>query len=585
MNKKLYFRLWGHIDKSRQKQLILLLPLIILVSIAEIMSIGAVLPFLAVITSPESVFNDPVMNPVIQYFGLNHPNQLLTPISLIFASFALLAGVFRIVLIYVQTILGNYTGADLSIKIYKHTLLQPYSIHVERNSSQVIAGISTKTNQVVAQILMPVIQIISSVFLMIAILFVLIIADPIVAIASLVGFSLIYLVITFLTKRRLHSNGEIISNNTNQVVKVVQEGLGGIRDIIIDQTHNIFCQKYNNIERPLRQAHAINQIIGASPRYGIEGLGMALIAILAYVMTKNSENPIDILPVLGMIAVGAQRLLPILQQIYNSWANAYGAVAVLKDVLVLLDGSNLVTTRGKLVGFSEKLSLNRVGFHYARESNPVLRNITFEIKKGSKVGIIGTTGSGKSTLVDIVLGLLHPTEGALLVDGVQITRENASAWQSCISHIPQTIFLSDSTVLQNIAFGVPKNEINYKKVYRAAKNAQISKDIHSWDDGYDTVVGENGMGLSGGQRQRIGIARALYKEAELIVLDEATSALDVKTEELVMDSINSDNANTTTLIVAHRISILQGCDQIIEIKNGRIHQIISYDNLSKADLP
>jgi ATP-binding cassette subfamily B protein len=312
---------------------------------------------------------------------------------------------------------------------------------------------------------------------------------------------------------------------------------------------------------------------------------MSMIALLAYGISIRNAGFAQAIPLLGALALGAQRLLPIMQQLYQSWSNLKGGQNSLEDVLDLIKQplpSHSNEQMPEPIKFKSSIRLNNIGFRYLDEGPQVLRNISFEIQKGSRVGIMGVTGSGKSTLLDIVMGLLLPTTGTLEIDGASITAENFRAWQIHIAHVPQAIFLADISIAENIAIGVPLEKIDIRRVKYAAQKAQIAQTIESWERQYQTLVGERGVRLSGGQRQRIGIARALYKKANVIVFDEATSALDNETEAAVMEAINAIGDDITVLMVAHRLTTLERCDQILEIQNGRIKSAKVLNRLSPA---
>lgn len=560
----------------------ILLLLMIVASFAEIISIGAVLPFLGVLTAPERVFGHQLAQPIIQLLSLTAPKQLLPPLTIAFAIAALFSGSMRLVLLWAQTRLSHAIGADFSISIYRRTLYQPYAIHVARNSSEVTAGISAKASTVVYQILLPVLTIFSSSLMLFAILVALVAIEPVVAFSAFVGFSAIYILVILLTKKRLAQNGQRISDEQNQVFKALQEGLGGIRDVLIDGTQATFCNIYRNADLPLRRAVANVQIISGVPRYGIEALGMVLIAVLAFSLSDRSDGIAGAIPVLGALALGAQRLLPVLQQAYSSWTSMRGGQASLSDALDLLDQPLPAHADAPLpapIPFQHRITLNKLSFRYASHAPWVLHGLDITLLKGSRTGFIGATGSGKSTLLDILMGLLPPTEGSLAIDGVVISPHNYRAWQMHIAHVPQAIFLADTTIAENIAFGVPPDQIDYGRVRQAAQKAQIAQTIETWEKQYKTQVGERGVRLSGGQRQRIGIARALYKKANVIVFDEATSALDNDTERAVMHAIESLGDELTVVIIAHRLSTLKNCTQVIELADGKVKRSGTYQEI------
>lgn len=566
-------RLWVHLAPRRKKQLGLLLVTMVITSFAEAVSIGAVLPFLGTLMSTEKVFSNEYIRPIVTILKITEPNQLLLPLTLLFIAAAIFSAGMRLTLIWAQTQLGHAIGADFSVQAYEKTLYQPYSVHASRNSSEVIAGISGKISSVVYSTLLPLLSSASSALILITIMAALIAIDPVVALISFGGLGAVYSMIMVLSRKRLTRNSQRISYESNQVVKAMQEGLGGIRDVLIDGTQAVYCKIYLSADLPLRAARANNQIIGASPRFLLEALGIALIAALAYELTSREGGVVAAIPVLGALAFGAQRLLPMLQQLYGSWSSIRGGQASLNDVLDLLEQPLPTYARSLIsepIPFRTSIKVNNISFRYTDSTPWVLRDINFEIPKGSRVGFMGTTGSGKSTLLDILMALLPPGKGSLAIDDTTISEQNFRNWQSHIAHVPQSIFLADTTIAENIAFGVPPEHINYERLEHAAQKAQIAKSIESWEKGYNTYVGERGVRLSGGQRQRIGIARALYKQADVIVFDEATSALDDETEAAVMDAVEAIGSDITVLIVAHRLSTLKVCNIVYELEAGRI---------------
>ncbi len=556
-------------------------------SFAEVLSIGAVLPFLGALTAPDRVFSHPVTQPIIQALELTAPEQLLLPLTLTFGVAALFSGVVRLMLLWVSTRLSFAVGADLGISIYRRTLYQPYSVHIGRNSSVVISGIAGKANGVIYNTVVPILTIISASVMLITILVTLVVIEPSVALLVVGGFGVIYFFIIRTTRAKLKTDSKCIARESVQVIKALQEGLGGIRDVLIDGSQSTYCQIYRNADLPLRRAQGNSVFISASPRYAVEALGMLLIIALAYSLAKQADGIAKVIPILGAVALGAQRMLPVLQQAYSAWSSIQSGQASLRDTLELLEQplpSHADQGNARPLAFARSISLKQLWFRYTPQSPCVLQDVSFAITKGSRVGFIGTTGSGKSTLLDIVMGLLQPTDGTLEVDDCVITSVNNRSWQTHIAHVPQAIFLADTTIEENIAFGVPKDQIDHNRVCQAAKQAQIAETIESWPERYQTFVGERGIRLSGGQRQRIGIARALYKQADVIIFDEATSALDSDTEQAVMHAIESLSQDLTLLIIAHRLTTLKSCSQIIELEDGKIKRIGSYQDIVKISI-
>ena len=575
-------RLWFHISARRRQQFGLLLILMVIASFAEILSIGAVLPFLAALTDPSRLFSQPSAQPFIVALGLKSPEQLLLPVTVVFSLAAIAAGATRLMLLWSSTRLSFATGADLSSNIYQRTLYQPYDVHIGRNSSTVISGINNKV-AVSVNVLSQVLALMSSVTLLTAITLALVVIDPTVALVAGIAFGSSYLVISWMSRRQLRLNSQRIAAAQNQVVKALQEGLGGIRDVLIDGTQAVYCDVYNQASQQLRRSLGNNVFIGGSPRFVMESLGMVLIATLAFVISGQPGGVATALPVLGALALGAQRLLPTLQQIFSAWATITGSHASLDNTIDLLDqpfSQSQTQPSMERMEFAEEIRFDNVRFRYGPEGPWVIDGLNLVIPRGSRVGIVGSTGSGKSTALDILMGLLRATEGELLVDGKPLNSDaRTRAWQKVVAHVPQSIFLADSTLAENIALGVPMASIDIEKVKRVSRQAHVAEFIETGLNGYSAYVGERGVRLSGGQRQRIGIARALYKEADVLVFDEATSALDNSTEQSVMEAIEGLDRSLTIIMIAHRLSTVRHCDVVFELDRGRVVAQGTFDEL------
>ena len=559
----------------------MLLGLMLLSALAEVVSLGAVLPFLFVLTAPERVFAHPLGASAARTLGIGSAEELVLPLTIVFVVAALAAGGIRILLLWSNTRLAYASGADLSSEVYRRTLYQPYQVHTARNSSEVISGISIKVAGAVG-VLQSLLMIISSAVLLVAIMAALIAIDPVVALQATVGFGAGYALITWFDRRRLRRNSQLIAHEQTQVIKALQEGLGGIRDVLLDGTQPVYCEVYRQADYPLRRAQGNNFFISTSPRFAMEALGMVLIAALAYSMSRAPGGMASALPVLGSLALGAQRLLPALQQGYGAWAAIAGSHASLADTIDLLDQplpAEIHMPEPEPLRFARSIRFDDVWFRYVSDGPWVVENLSLEIPKGARVGFVGTTGSGKSTTLDLLMGLLPPTRGEVLVDEQPLRGSRTRAWQRTIAHVPQSIFLADVSVAENIALGVPPGNIDMERVRRAARQAQIADFIEAGSLGYDAMVGERGIRLSGGQRQRIGIARALYKDASVLIFDEATSALDSATELSVMEAIDELNRDLTILLIAHRLTTVRRCDTIVELEHGRVVAQGSYERL------
>ena len=570
-------------------QLAVLFLLMLAAAGAEIFSIGAVLPFLGVLTAPEKMLAHPMILSATGWLGISGKQELLFFFTVTFAVAAVGSASLRMLAMWSQVRIANSLGADFSIKAYERTLYQPYAVHVARNSSEVLAGIS-KANDLASAMIQPSLNILSSLVILLGLIGAILAINPVVALTAMGGFGSIYLTIILVTRRSLGEFSRVAAVQAGRRTKATQEGLGGIRDVLIDGSQGTYARLYRSAIRPLQRAGAWIAFVENSPRLVIEALGMILIAGLAYSMSQESggtaDNPIL---VLGAMALAAQRMLPVLQNLYSNFVRVRSLQVSVQDALDLLEQpipDHVGNLPAPPLPFRDAIELRGLHFRYSETTPWVLRGVCLRIPRGSRVGFIGATGSGKSTLIDILMGLLPPGEGQLLIDHTPVFPQHIRGWQAHLAHVPQAIFLADISIAENIAFGVPPEQIDQQRVRAVAKQAQIAEAIEGWSDGYDTLVGERGVRLSGGQRQRIGIARALYKRADVIVFDEATSALDNQTEAAVMQAIEGLSPDLTILIVAHRLTTLRSCDRIVELERGAIHRIGSYqeiigDNLAK----
>ena len=573
-------RIWRHIERRRKKQFIVSFFLMLIAGIAEMVNIGAILGFLTALTSPELLFNNHYLAFPIELFSIKSNGKLLLMVAIFFAIFTVVTNLLRLSVVLVTARLSLSTGADLSIVAFEKTLYQPYSVHVGRNSADIMSGIRMVRNAVTAINLS--FNFIGATIMALAIVVAILTVEPYVAIFALGGFSIIYLLITYITSPRLYESSVKVAVNSTKALKIQQEGLGGIRDILLDGSQPYITSIFSKAERESRRNEGNVIIIESSPRYMVESLGILLMLALAYFIAIKSSGVAEVIPILGALALAAQRLLPALQSAYQAWSGIQGLRGSLEDATRLLDQSveKNHTSQTGLLPFRSQILLRNISFSYSNQVK-IIKKLDLAISKGSRVGLIGKTGGGKSTLTDIIMGLLRPSEGSLEVDGVKINRENLRAWQKHISHVPQHIFLADCTIEENIAFGIPRESIDLERVKLAAAQAQLAESIQAWPLGYKTLIGERGVRLSGGQRQRLGIARALYKNGDVIIFDEATSALDSDTEKAVMSAIEDLNSELTIIMVAHRISTLKACDLIVELSDGVITRLGTYDEICK----
>jgi ABC-type multidrug transport system fused ATPase/permease subunit len=569
---------WSLLSRMRKKQLTYLLTLMVICSFAEVFSIGSLIPFLSVVANPEKAYTSFQKLYFFSYFDISSPKELIFLLVIIFSFFSILSGALRLFLTWYQTSTSFGVCSDLSLLVFNNTLHRSYEEHVSSNSSEILAGVS-KSNSMVYSIIIPFFTIISSIFLLTAIFFSIIYVNPKMTLYIFGIIGIIYFTIVYLSKKFLLTTSIILSQNSVTLNKIVQGSLGGIRDIIISSSHDFFINKFDQTNRKIQKAGSISQVLALTPRLGIESIGIVIIAVYVYFTFSQSNQVSDLIPVLGVLVFGIQKMLPIAQVIYSSLVSLKGNKNNLQDVITLIgDNKNYINSLSQYqkIDFKSSIQFSNVHFSYQNSNRKVFNGINFKILKGAKIGLIGSTGCGKSSLVDLISCLLTPTKGNLIIDDVTLdSYSKMKAWQSLISVVPQNIFILNASIIENIAFGIDKSEINYDLVEEAAKKASLHEVINTFPNKYQEIIGENGLNLSGGQRQRLSIARAFYNKSKVLILDEGTSALDNDTEFKIMNTIYNLGSDLTVIIVAHRLSTLNHCDFVFEIKDGQIIRELS----------
>lgn len=559
-------KLFNHVSARRKMQLLLLIFLSIICAFAEMITIGAAFPFIKIATGSSKILSEYFSPGILEFLSVKTDQQFIIFASSIFAVLVTITGFMRVLLTYVNLRWSLAVSSDLYLIVYAKILNQPYTYHINQNSNEILSIISNKVSNITAAFSNCIIIFTSSIIFF-SIILILFIIDKWSTVYAIAFFFFSYFFIMRFSKAKLSKNSELIAIQQGLVVKAIQEGLGGIRDIIVDKTQKYFINIYSSAVSKVLKAISQNTFIAQSPRYILETMALIFICIIIIILANQKNTYIyDILPVLGSLALGAQRILPLVNQVYQAHSANRGIAYSLIDVIKILEKKDYPLDIKSNINFSFKKSiiLKNLKFSYKKDNTYVLQNLNFEILKGSKVAITGPSGSGKSTLLDLIMGLIDPTEGEIVVDNFLI-KNNKDQWQKKIAHVPQFIYLADVTITENIAFGIPKDKIDLAKVIKASKQAQIHDFIESRELGYNEIVGERGIKLSGGQRQRLGIARALYKEAELLILDEATSALDNETEDSFIEIINNLDKDITVLIVAHRLSSIKNCKHFIRL--------------------
>ena len=581
--------IFKYLSQKRKIQLFLTIVSGFASGFAEMINLSAVVPFLIIITEPTKISDIPFISVLQNFLDIENQNELIVPITLIFAITALFSGLLRIFNLWLNFHMSALIGNDLSMEAYRKTLLKPYLFHIQSNSSAILNTMANNIPSTVRVIERSLI-ILSSITIVISILIGLLIFNFKITSFVITLLIIVYFCFSFFSRKKLKSNSIFINKKQKKQIKVIQESLGSIKDIIIFNCKKIYLKNYKKLDKSIRVLSSENRFLSTFPRYGIESLTLFMLIVSSLLLKTQDGYRDETLVLLGVFALAAQKLLPNLQIIYNGVSairsNSQQARNVLDILSYKIPKDNFVNNLETL-NFTRSIKFDNVFFKYSKQSKNVIQGLNFELFKGENIGIIGKTGSGKSTFIDILLGLLKPDKGKLLVDGRSIydskNNETLSKWQNLITYVPQDIFLTDNSFLENIAYGIPSEFINIELVIQCAKNARIHDFIESTIDGYKTFVGERGIKLSGGQIQRIGIARALYKNSKIIVFDEATSALDNQTEAEVIESIKSIKNDFTIIMIAHRLNSLKNCQRIIDIDSGRIVRIISGNDLLEKE--
>lgn len=570
----LYKKIWLLLDNHEKKRTILLVLLMIVMAFFEVLGVGSIMPFLSVLANPESIITNKYLNAVYNYLDFEDKNSFLIFLGF-FALFVLLLGAtVRSITSYARFRFANLRRHSLGQKLFKKYLHQPYSFFLSRNSSEVSKVILSETDLAVGQAILPSLNLLTYIILTIALIGFLVAVDPMIAfiLGGILGgfYALMYLTVrkylSKIGKRRNEANGYRF--------KITSETIGGIKDLKVLGYEKKYLDSFNKPSYEFSHYQSITSTLVEVPQFLVEVVVFGTLLIMAmYLLTSDGKQADTFLPILGLYAMGVLKLKPAVNIIYKSLATMkFGTAAIDNITEDLKDSDQTIEIKNnhKRLTMKEGFKLKKIAFSYPNTSTPVLKNINIDIKVNTTVGIIGTTGAGKSTLVDMILGLLQPTSGEIRVDSQQLNKDNIRQWQNNIGYVPQSIFLADDTIASNIAFGIEKGNIDMIQVEKVAKMAQVHEFVRKQEDSYNTIIGERGVRLSGGQRQRLGIARALYHNPELLVLDEATSALDNQTEAKVMKAIDNMSGSKTIIMIAHRLSTVERCDNIIKLESGKI---------------
>jgi len=578
-------RLWKHLEREWRVKLIFLVIFMFISGFAEIVTLGSVVPFLAVLIDASSVHSYPYISDLIKALKIEEEAQLIIFLSAFFGCAVIISALLRLIIYKLNFKWSYELIAQIAISVFKRTLHQPYVVHTSRNSSELVSGINIKIANLLSALILPLVTSIQLIILILSLSIGLFLILPISNLFAILSFALAYALFSKFLRQALLKNSKIIAEKRNETIKILQEALAGIKDIILSNSYETYNNNYAKAERLMRTGLGRNAFITLSPRFIVEALGI-LVIIGLVLMNYSSNNSVNALPALGALALAAQRMLPYLQQLYAAFAGITGNQQSTKDALELLDQAMPDETSDDQVqnlSFNNFIEFKDICFSYPKENGYTLKNINLKINKGEVLGVIGSTGSGKSTLIDLLLGLIHPTEGYIYVDGRKLDKLNLKSWYKRIFHVPQAIFLADSSIKKNIALGIRESMISLQKVKDSSEKALLADYVESLPKNYETKVGERGMQLSGGQRQRIAIARAFYKGGDVLVLDEATNSLDRNTESKIVKTINGFGDSITTIIVAHNLETIKDCDKLVIIEAGKITEQGRYMDIKGTD--
>lgn len=570
--KEIFFLL----SDGQRKKFYILQSLVILMAFTELLGIASIAPFMALVGDMSLLEKGGLYSKLYQASGINDP-----------LNFLFITGIGVLIALTISTIVSMFTtwrlslygssiGVQLADRLYSHYMKQNWQFHASGSSAQLTKQVSTESARISNGIIQPLMQMNAKVVLSIFIAISILIYNPIVAIAGLLMFISGYLLMYKFVRKALVLNGKRLSSVATNRFRLMNEGFGGIKDVLLLNRNKDFIDRFSVEGNIQAKAQGLNQTIAQVPRFFIELLAFGAMISLVLILIKTHHGDLGaVLPILAVYALACFKLLPALQQIYGSITQIKGNVAAFESVKEdLINSQEKLPTTNILssdkLSITKAISLENIHFAYPNKSIYAINNVSMSIPVNHLIGIVGSSGSGKSTLIDIILGLLTPQKGDIYVDNTLITDNNKRGWQDLLGFVPQSIFLSEGSIAENIAFGIPSHEINYDQVMRAIDLAHLTELVNELPEGIHTKVGERGVQLSGGQRQRIGIARALYNKAEVLIFDEATSALDGITEKIIMDAIHEFTGKKTIIMIAHRLKTVQKCDTIYLMEKGKV---------------
>jgi len=573
----------NYILNKRQKRMgLVVLFMIIINACLELIGVTAILPFIQAITAPDLLSQNKLIKVFIALFELKDLNEILVLLGVMLIILYLLKNLFMIFSHYIQADYAAKVEKELSLKMLYSYLSRPYTFFLDVNSAEILRGCGDDINSVY-EMISAFLDILTECFSVFMIGLFIICTDPFIAFGVLSLMALVFIGMALLFKPKIKRAGKDYFWASTKRNKAIYQSIMGIKDIFVMQRRQLFINEYEKASEMARKARCISTTLNNSPNRIVEGICVGgIIGIICIRLVLNDANVNEFIPKLGVFAMAAFKIFPSIGKLVSrtngiiyympGLENVYDNMleAELYDAQQRKYKEKKVTsksTQNQKVNFINQLVIKNVLWQYHKAKNPVLVNVNMSFRKGESVALIGTSGAGKTTLADIILGLLRPQVGAVEMDGTDIYTI-PETWAHIVGYVPQSVFLIDDTVRNNISFGLPTEQVSDKEIWDALERAQLASFIRTLPDKLDTIVGERGVKISGGQRQRIAIARALYNKPEILVLDEATAALDNETEAAVMESIDALQGQITLIIVAHRLSTIQNCDKIYEIRDG-----------------
>ena len=583
--KKILFLL----NARERKQAFFLLLMIIIMALLDMLGIASVVPFMAVITNPDIIETNKYLNKIFlisNRFGVENKDQFLFVLGVFVFLFLVISLSFKALTSYAQLRFVQMRRYTIGKRVLETFLRQPYSWFLNRNSADLGKSILSEVGAIIGKGLRPLFELVSRLLIVVVLIILLLLVDVKITlvVAFIIGGS--YGLFFYLTKNYLYRIGKERFKNNTSLFMSINEAFGAVKEIKIGGLEKTYIERFSDPAIVVARKEAYAGILAQLPRYFLEAItfGGVILMVLYLMVEKGSFN--NALPLISLFVFAGYRLLPSLQSIYSSFNQITFVSTAVNSLYADLNSLTKIDTTKDInkISLDKSIVLKQVYYNYPNSSKTALRNINIHIPARTTVGLMGATGSGKTTTIDIIIGLLEAQKGTLEVDGKIITKNNSRNWQSSIGYVPQHIFLADDSVAANIALGTKSNNINYEAVEKSSKTANLHEFvINELPNQYQTKVGDRGIRLSGGQRQRIGIARALYHNPSVIIFDEATSSLDTNTEKLVMNAMEKISQNKTIILIAHRLSTLKNCDKIFLMEKGEIKKEGTFEELITSE--